>query len=260
MTGTNPTPRWWTALIACLLALLATAACAAGEARHGGPHSLTVVNGADGPLCSLRVKPASSQTFWGRNRLRAGQRLAPGASLVVDGLAAGRYDVDAHLCDDDAHPGFGRYDVAVGPEAAAVWVVGQSWRTDISELSQFINLPAQPAQAHWQVREKGAAGGGMGPADTELIAVLQFDQEILQELQGRLAPQSSPAELFVAADFVQPWFPEPVRQLFEVDPANPAYLKLAGARYQPPLFAKGSLNNGYVVIAGGFALIYLHTM
>lgn len=259
MTRMSPAPRWWKALIACLLALLTTAACAAGDARHGGSHSLTVINGADGPLCSLRIKRASSQTFWGRNRLRSGQRLAPGASLEIDGLAAGRYDVDAYLCDDDTHPGFGDYDVAVGPDAAAVWVVGQSWRTDISELSQFINLPAQPAQAQWQAGDKGAPGDATGPTDTELIAVLQFDQNILQELQSRLTPQTSPAELFVASDFVQPWFPEPVRQLFVVDPAYPAYLKLAGTRYQPSLFAKGSLNNGYVVIVDGFALVYLHT-
>ena len=74
------------------------------------------------------------------------------------------------------------------------------------------------------------------------------------------AAPAATADLFVASDFVQSWFPEPIRQLFVVDPAYPAYLKSVGARYQSSLFAKRSLNNGYVVIADGFAPIHLHTM
>lgn len=116
----------WSILGACVFVLLAATACGfAGTGVDSGQHTLTVINGVDGPICSLRLKKASSQTFWGRNRLSAGQRLAPGESFVVPGLAAGRYDVDAHLCDDDTHPGYGRYDVAVGPEAAGVWIIGQ---------------------------------------------------------------------------------------------------------------------------------------
>lgn len=111
---------------ACVFVLLAATACGfAGTGVDSGQNTLTVINGVDGPICSLRVKKASSQTFWGRNRLTAGQRLAPGESFVVPGLATGRYDVDAHLCDDDTHPGYGRYDVAVGSDAAGVWIIGQ---------------------------------------------------------------------------------------------------------------------------------------
>ena len=134
------------------------------------------------------------------------------------------------------------------------------YQTNIAQLSQFINLPAQPAQAWWQVREKGARGNAIGPTDTELVAVLQLDEVTLQELLGQLVQQTSPTDLFVARDFVQPWFPDALQQMFVVDPAYPEYLKLAGARYQPTLFAKDSLDNGYVVIADGFAFIYLHTM
>jgi hypothetical protein len=111
---------------AWLVVLLATTACGSvGTGVDSGANTLTVINGVDGPVCSLRVKQASSQTFWGHNRLPSGQRLAPGESVVVRGLAAGRYDVDAHRCDDDTHPGYGRYDVAVGPDADGLWIIGQ---------------------------------------------------------------------------------------------------------------------------------------
>lgn len=44
------------------------------------------------------------------------------------------------------------------------------------------------------------------------------------------------------------------------DNAHPGALRLAGARYQPALFAKGSLRHGYVAIVDGLVLLYLHTM
>lgn len=107
-------------LVACLLALLAMTGCAAGSDADG---TLTVINGASGALCSVRVKKASSQTFWGRNRLRSGERLEPGASLTLE-LPAGYYDADAHLCDDEAHPGYGIYDIKVNAQTGSTWVAG----------------------------------------------------------------------------------------------------------------------------------------
>lgn len=116
----------WLVLGAWLVILLAATACGnVGTGVDSGPNTLTVINGVDGPICFLRVKRASSQTFWGRNRLSSGQRLASGESFVVRGLAAGRYDVDAHLCDDGGHPGYGRYDVAVGLDSNGAWIIGQ---------------------------------------------------------------------------------------------------------------------------------------
>ncbi len=108
------------ALIACLLLLLALTGCAG----RSGDASLTVINGVDGALCSVRVKKASSQTFWGRNRLRSGQRLEPGASLTL-ALPAGYNDADAHLCDDAAHSGYMRYDIQVDAQVGGVWRVGE---------------------------------------------------------------------------------------------------------------------------------------
>lgn len=114
------------AIVACLVVLWAATACGnIGTGVKSGANTLTVINGVDGPICTLHVKRASSQTFWGRNRLEQGQRLAVGESFVVDGLAAGHYDVDAFLCDDDTHPGYGRYDVPVGPDVAGAWTIGQ---------------------------------------------------------------------------------------------------------------------------------------
>lgn len=107
-------------LFGCLgLLALIPAACGGSS----GDNTLTVINGAGSALCSVRVKKASSQTFWGRNRLSSDERLEPGASLTLD-LADGYYDADAHLCDDDAHPGFLRYDIQVASEVGATWVVG----------------------------------------------------------------------------------------------------------------------------------------
>lgn len=114
-------PRRRLVLLCCagLLALI-PAAC---NGSSGGS-TLIIINGAGGALCSVRVKKASSQTVWGRNRLSSGERLEPGASLTLD-LPAGYYDADAHLCDDDAHPGFLRYDIQVAAEAGATWMVGE---------------------------------------------------------------------------------------------------------------------------------------
>lgn len=105
---------------AALLLALATLACGSGGS---GNSTLTIVNGTSGSLCSVRVKKASSQTFWGRNQLGSGERLEPGASLTLD-LPAGYYDADARLCDDEAHPGFLKYDIQIAPEAGGTWLVG----------------------------------------------------------------------------------------------------------------------------------------
>jgi len=119
-------------LLGCVGLLTLIPAACGGSA---GNSTLTVINGAGGALCSVRIKKASSQTFWGRNRLSSGERLEPGTSLTL-ALADGYYDADAHLCDDDAHPGFLRYDIQVAPEVGVTWVVGEyqkrsksSWTT-----------------------------------------------------------------------------------------------------------------------------------
>jgi len=119
-------PVKWLVIAVCFVVLWATSACGiVGTGVKSGSNTLTVINGVEGSICTLRLKKASSQTFWGRNRLSSNQRLAQGESIIVRGLAAGYYDVDAFLCDDDIHPGYLHYDVAVGPDAASTWTIGK---------------------------------------------------------------------------------------------------------------------------------------
>ena len=132
--------------------------------------------------------------------------------------------------------------------------------TDVPGLSRFINLPVQPVQVQWRVNEKGSGGAAIGPTDIELVAVLRLDPQGLQALRGQLTEQTSPAELFVAPDFVQPWFPAPIQRRFVADPAHPDLLRLAGVRYEPAPFARDGLSNGYVVLAEDTVFIYLHSM
>ena len=132
--------------------------------------------------------------------------------------------------------------------------------TDVPGLSRFINLPVQPVQVQWRVNEKGSGGAAIGPTDIELVAVLRLDPQGLQALRGQLAEQTSPAELFVAPDFVQPWFPAPIQRRFVADPAHPDLLRLAGVRYEPAPFARDGLSNGYVLLAEDTVFIYLHSM
>lgn len=133
--------------------------------------------------------------------------------------------------------------------------------TDVPGLNRFINLPVQPVQVQWQMNEKGSGDRmAIGPTDIELIAVLRLDPQGLQALRSRLAEQTSPAELFVARDFVQPWFLAPIQRRFVADPAYPDLLRLAGVRYEPAPFARDGLSNGYVVLAEDTVFIYLHSM
>ena len=139
-------------------------------------------------------------------------------------------------------------------------VMPTSYQTDIVELSKFIQLPAQPIEARWQTAEKGTRTGGIGPTDYEGMAVLEYDTATVQLLRDQMLEQTSPTELYVTKDFVKPWFPHDVQQMFVTDSLYPEYLKLDGTRYQPSMFAKGSLLNGYVVTVGKQVFVYLHTL
>lgn len=137
--------------------------------------------------------------------------------------------------------------------------MSQTFQTDVDALSAWIRLPAAPRQARWIVREKGTHSGGIGPTDFELIAALEYDPATVNALQGQMEAQTNPVDLYVAQDFLQQWLPDDLQALFASDQLYPGLLRLTTQRYQPTLFTTGSLQNGYVVIAGNHILVYLHT-
>lgn len=133
-------------------------------------------------------------------------------------------------------------------------------QTDVDGLKNWLSLPGTPTTVQWQVREKGARTAGIGPTDFELIAVLEYSAADMEQLQSQMARQTSPADLYVANDFVAPWFPSDLEAAFATDSLYPDLLKLTAARYEPNLFTSGSLQHGYVVVAGAYVLVYLHTL
>ncbi len=114
-------------LMASLALLAATTACGRlGSASSGSTDkTITVINNTNASLCRVYVKMASSQTFWGRNRLRSGKRLEPGEWLMIESLKTGYYDLKAKLCEDSKDPGYMHYDLQVGPDITAVWSIGE---------------------------------------------------------------------------------------------------------------------------------------
>ncbi len=135
-----------------------------------------------------------------------------------------------------------------------------SYETDAIKLGKLIELPMPPLEARWQTTEKGVRTAGIGPTDFELVAILEFADAAILQLEKQMVEQTNPSVVYVAKTFVQSWFPETIREAFVVDDLYPDYLRLAARRFQPELFAKGSLQDGYVVIVGNQVLLYLHTM
>ena len=133
-------------------------------------------------------------------------------------------------------------------------------QTDVDGLRKWMALPGAPTSVQWQVREKGVRTAGIGPTDFELIAVLEYNATDMEQLQSQMVRQTSPADLYVANDFIQPWVPAEIESAFTTDSLYPDLLKLATARYEPDVFTSGSLQNGYAVVVGSYVLVYLHTM
>ena len=132
--------------------------------------------------------------------------------------------------------------------------------TDISELGQLIQLPAQPQNVYWQTYEKGDGRSELGPTDWELVAILEYDPATVTELRTQMALQTHPNELFINPDFVKSWFPQSVKNIFVADAAYDDYLKLDGDRYEPDMFVQSPLLNGYVIVLDNLIFVYLYTM
>lgn len=133
-------------------------------------------------------------------------------------------------------------------------------QTDIEGLKAWIRLPLAPQKATWQMKEKGVRTGGIGPTDMELTAVLEYEPSVLTQLINQMVIQTSPAELYVAPDFLQTWMPAEFGAVFDRDPLFPDLLRLTVDRYNPNLFVSGSFQNGYVIVVGNTVLVHLNSV
>lgn len=134
------------------------------------------------------------------------------------------------------------------------------YNTSIEELGQLINLPVYPKQAYWQAYPKGAPGSELGPSDWELVAILTFDEQSLEQVADQLVEQTHPDELFVGPDFVKDWFPDSIKQLFVQDDLFEGTLRLEGVRYSASQFTLPPLQDGYVLLADDVMLLHLFTL
>lgn len=134
-----------------------------------------------------------------------------------------------------------------------------SYQTDVAALNRLIQLPAEPQKAYWQTYDKSDRGSELGPTDWELVAVLEYDVETIQNLQTQLIEQTHPAELFVNPDFVKSWFPPAISDQFVEDARYSQLLKLNSQRYMPTPFTKAPLHTGYLFISDNLIFLFLHT-
>lgn len=135
-----------------------------------------------------------------------------------------------------------------------------SLETDREKLATLIQLDIAPQSVQWQTFQKGSSKEtDLGPTDWGLVAVLEYDAATLQSIQTQLAANSLDYEMYVEPNFVQDWFPEAVRNSFVKDTSSD-YLILNQPLYQPTLFAKSPLNNGYAFVRDGFVFVYLDTV
>jgi hypothetical protein len=99
--------------------------------------------------------------------------------------------------------------------------------TDFASLERMVNLPHRPSAVQWRRAFQGP-GGGLGPTDWQLIAVLEYPPAEAQALVSTLRPTE------VAAPGLDDggWLPEATRQSLKDAQAYDA-----SAFYRSPLLA-----------------------
>ncbi|SEU09789.1 hypothetical protein [Stigmatella erecta] len=97
--------------------------------------------------------------------------------------------------------------------------------TDLDSLEQMVNLPQRPAAVQWRKALRGR-GGGLGPTDWQLIAVLEYPAAEAQALVSTLKPTGLAAPGLDDGG----WLPEATRQSLKSAQAYDA-----SAFYRPPL-------------------------
>ena len=135
-----------------------------------------------------------------------------------------------------------------------------NYSTDMKQFSQLVTLDFVPSGIMWQTNEKKYGGSQLGPNDWAIVAVLEYDESVMKELQTVSNETSPLADIFVKREFISDWFPNPIKDSFIEDP-NIDYYSIATPVYPPDLFAKSPLLHGYFFIVPGENLVflYLHT-
>lgn len=132
--------------------------------------------------------------------------------------------------------------------------------TDVKQLSKFIALDYVPIHVMWQANEKKTRGDQLGPNDWSLLAILEYDESTIKDLEATVKDISPLSNIFVEPAFIVDWFPDPVKDSFVKEP-NADYYLINVPVYPPDLFAKSPLLHGYFFIMPeeNLVFLYLHT-
>ena len=101
--------------------------------------------------------------------------------------------------------------------------------TDVETLEKAVTLPRRPQAVQWRMSPRGVQGG-LGPTDTQLLAVLEYPAADAQALLSTLKATKLTAKVDDGG-----WLPEATREA----------LKQATA-YEAKPFFKSPLNQGTV--------------
>lgn len=134
-----------------------------------------------------------------------------------------------------------------------------AFQEDVEQLSALITLPAPPLEAKWTQYTLGNPNSDApGPTDYAVIAVLRYDTATAADIASQLGAQSNGRDWYVDTNFVRPWFPDEVKASIVPDELSNLQLVNQPA-YDPTLFAKPPLQQGYAYVVGDYVVVYLQT-
>lgn len=134
-----------------------------------------------------------------------------------------------------------------------------AFQEDVEQLSALITLPSAPLEAKWTQYTLGNPNSDApGPTDYAVIAVLRYDTATAAEIASQLGAQSNGRDWYVDGNFVRPWFPDEVKASIVPDELSNLQMVNQPA-YDPTLFAKPPLLQGYAYVVGDYVVVYLQT-
>jgi len=126
--------------------------------------------------------------------------------------------------------------------------------TDLKQLDRLMTLTVAPQAAQWEVIESG--GGGLGPSDWGLVALLRFTPDQRRALLGTAAAQSR--DPLFPANFMRSWFPPELSGLWKVSEGG---WQLTAQPLAADAFQHPPLSQGFMLPVGdeGDLFVYLYT-